>query len=34
VEILCGYSPGIVASGMDSHTLEQICAEHSAVHSL
>jgi DNA-binding NarL/FixJ family response regulator len=34
VEILCGYSLGSVGSGMDSHTFERICAEHSAVHSL
>jgi DNA-binding NarL/FixJ family response regulator len=33
VDILCGYSLGI-GSGMDSHTFERICAEHSAVHSL
>ena len=33
VEILCGYSLGIIGSGMDSHTFERICAEHSAVHS-
>ena len=34
VDILCGYSLGIMGSGMDSHTFERICAEHSAVHSL
>jgi DNA-binding NarL/FixJ family response regulator len=34
VQILCGYSLGSVASGIDSHTFERICAEHSAVHSL
>jgi DNA-binding NarL/FixJ family response regulator len=34
VEILCGYSLGSVGTGMDSHTFAQICAEHSAVHSL
>jgi hypothetical protein len=33
VDILCGYSLRI-GSGMDSHTFERICAEHSAVHSL
>ena len=33
VEILCGYSLGIIRSGMDSHTFAQICAEHSGVHS-
>ena len=33
VEILCGYSLAI-GGGMDSHTFERICAEHSAVHSL
>lgn len=34
VDILCGYSLGIVGSRMDSHTFERICAEHAAVHSL
>ena len=34
VDILCGYSLGLIESGMDSHTFERICAEHSAVHSL
>jgi DNA-binding NarL/FixJ family response regulator len=32
VDVLCGYSLGIVEQ-MDSHSLQQICAEHSAVHS-
>ena len=34
VDILCAYSLGVTASGMDSHTFERICAEHSGVHSL
>ena len=33
VDILCGYSVGGVLGDMDSHIFEQICAEHSAVHS-
>jgi KaiC/GvpD/RAD55 family RecA-like ATPase len=33
VDILCGYSLRNVQSGMDSHTFQRICAEHSAVHS-
>jgi CheY-like chemotaxis protein len=33
VDILCGYSPGSVQGGMDSHIFQRICAEHSAVHS-
>jgi len=33
VDILCGYSPGSVVGGMDSHIFQRICAEHSAVHS-
>jgi hypothetical protein len=32
LDILCGYSLGSVQR-MDSHALQQICAEHSAVHS-
>jgi hypothetical protein len=32
VDILCGYSVGSVQGGMDTHVLQQICAEHSAVH--
>ena len=31
VDIFCGYSVGSVEVAMDSHTREQICAEHSAV---
>ena len=31
VDILCGYSLSSVEVAMDSHTREQICAEHSAV---
>jgi len=31
VDILCGYSLSNVEVAMDSHTREQICAEHSAV---
>ena len=34
VDILCGYSPGIVAGGMDDDIFQRICAEHSAVYSL
>jgi len=33
VDILCGYSLGRVASGMDPLTFQRISAEHSAVHS-
>jgi len=33
VDILCGYSLSIVQGGMDSHIVQRICAEHSAVHS-
>ena len=33
VDILCGYSLANGVSEMDSHTFEQICAEHSVVHS-
>jgi DNA-binding NarL/FixJ family response regulator len=33
VDILCGYSLGIVQGGMGSHIFQRICAEHSAVHS-
>jgi DNA-binding NarL/FixJ family response regulator len=33
VDILCGYSLGSVASGMDDLTFQRISAEHSAVHS-
>jgi hypothetical protein len=33
VDILCGYFPRSIPGGMDSHTLQRICAEHSAVHS-
>jgi DNA-binding NarL/FixJ family response regulator len=33
VDILCGYSLSSVEVAMDSHTREQICAEHSAVYS-
>jgi len=33
VDILCGYYPSTVRVGMDSHTFQRICAEHSAVHS-
>ena len=32
VDILCGYSQAI-GGGIDSHTFERICAEHSRVHS-
>ena len=34
VDILCAYSLGTIEGGMDGHTFERICAEHSAVHSL
>jgi hypothetical protein len=30
VDILCGYSLSSVRSGMDSHTFQRLCAEHSA----
>lgn len=33
VDMLCGYSPGSVELEMDAQTYQQICAEHSAVHS-
>jgi DNA-binding NarL/FixJ family response regulator len=33
VDILCGYALGSVWGGMDSHTFQRICAEHSAVYS-
>jgi hypothetical protein len=33
VDILCGYSLGIVQGGMDSRIFQRICAEHSAVYS-
>jgi hypothetical protein len=33
VDILCGYSLGNVAVGMQDHIFQQICAEHSAVYS-
>jgi hypothetical protein len=33
VDILCGYSLSSVQGGMDRHIFQQICAEHSAVHS-
>ena len=33
VDIFCGYSVGSVEGEMDDHVFEQICAEHSAVHS-
>jgi DNA-binding NarL/FixJ family response regulator len=33
VDILCGYSGDRVEGEMDNHVLQQICAEHSAVHS-
>jgi DNA-binding NarL/FixJ family response regulator len=33
VNILCGYSVDAVQGVMDSHIFQQICAEHSAVHS-
>lgn len=32
VDILCGYAWSSVQGGMDQHILQQICAEHSAVH--
>jgi len=32
VDILCGYSVGN-HGGMDTHLFQQICAQHSAVHS-
>jgi hypothetical protein len=34
VDILCGYFPGVFEGGMDSHVYQQICAEHSTVHSI
>jgi len=33
VDIFCGYSVGSVEGEMDDHVFQQICAEHSAVHS-
>jgi DNA-binding NarL/FixJ family response regulator len=33
MDVLCGYSVGSVQDGMDDHTFQRICAEHSAVHS-
>ena len=33
VDIFCGYSVGGVEGEMDDHVFQQICAEHSAVHS-
>jgi DNA-binding NarL/FixJ family response regulator len=33
VDILCGYVPRSIPDGMDSHILQRICAEHSAVYS-
>jgi len=33
VDILCGYSLDSVQRGMDSHIFQQICEEHSAIHS-
>ena len=33
VDILCGYSVEDVQGGMDAHLFQQICAQHSAVHS-
>ena len=33
VDILCGYSLGSVQGVMESHISQQICEEHSAVHS-
>ena len=32
VDILCAYLPLSVAGGMDEHTFQRICAEHSTVH--
>jgi DNA-binding NarL/FixJ family response regulator len=32
MDIFCGYSPGSVLGGMDSHLFQRICAEHSAVY--
>jgi hypothetical protein len=34
VDILCGYSVGSLQGGIDSLIFQQICAAHSAVHSL
>jgi len=34
VDILCGYSLRSGQGGMDEHTFQRICAEHSVVHSL
>jgi hypothetical protein len=33
VDILCGYSLGNVQGVVNSHILQEICAEHSAIHS-
>ena len=33
VDVLCGYSLGIVPGSIDGHVCEKICAEHSAVYS-
>jgi DNA-binding NarL/FixJ family response regulator len=33
LDILCGYSLDSIHGGMNSHAYQQICAEHSAVHS-
>jgi DNA-binding NarL/FixJ family response regulator len=33
VDILCGYSVGSVHGEMEAHLFQQICAQHSAVHS-
>lgn len=33
VDILCGYARGRFLDGMDNHTFQRICAQHSAVHS-
>jgi DNA-binding NarL/FixJ family response regulator len=34
LDILCGYSLATFQGGIGSHVFEQICAEHSAIHSL
>jgi hypothetical protein len=33
VDILCGYFPHRITGGIDNHIYQQICEEHSAVHS-
>jgi hypothetical protein len=33
VDILCGYSLGVVEGGIDAHIFQRICAEHSRVYS-